>query len=163
MKLQQFSLALVAALLSLLPEARGQWVQQSISLRPGWNAVFLEVDPVPEDCDTLFAGLPVESVWDLNRVGDSPQFIQDPSTLLPGAPGWLTWYPPGQPLAGLGNLFILRDGRAYLIKMADNAQAATWTVTGRPSLRRTEFLPVAHATENQCCEVKRRNGLAEMK
>jgi hypothetical protein len=135
MKLPRSSIVLVAALLTLLPEARGQWVQQSISLRPGWNAIFLEVDPVPEDCDTLFAGLPVESVWDSNRVGDSPQFIQDPSTLLPGAPGWLTWYPSGHPLAGLGNLFILRDGRPYLIKLADNAQTVIWTVTGRPSLR----------------------------
>jgi len=138
MKLQPFSLALAlaVALLGLPLPAPAQWVQQSIQLRPGWNAVFLEVDPSPEDCDTLFAGLPVESVWDLNRVGDSPQFIQDPSTLIPGASGWLTWYPASQPLAGLGNLFILRDGRPYLIKLADNAQTLTWTVTGRPSLRR---------------------------
>lgn len=127
-------------LLLVLPWcAQAQWSQQSIALRPGWNAVYLEVHPQPEDCDTLFAGLSVESVWDFNRSADSPQFIQDPVTLIPGAPGWLTWFPPGSPLAGRGSLFTLRDGRPYLVKLADNAQPATWTVTGKPSLRRATW------------------------
>jgi len=116
-------------------QAQAQWAQQQIALKPGWNAVFLEVDPAPEECDALFAGLPIESVWDFQRSGDSAQFVQDPATLIPGAPGWLTWFPPTHPLAGQGNLFILRDGRPYLIRLADNAQPLTWTITGRPSLR----------------------------
>ncbi|HSH15605.1 MAG TPA: hypothetical protein VLD18_06210, partial [Verrucomicrobiae bacterium] len=61
-------------LLALPDSLRAQWHQQSIQLRPGWNAVFLEVRPEPEDCDTLLAGLPVESVWDWNRSADSVQF-----------------------------------------------------------------------------------------
>jgi hypothetical protein len=120
-------------------EAQAQWVQQQFVLKPGWNAVFLEVDPTPEECDVLFAGLPIESVWDWNRTADSAQFVQDPSTLIPGAPGWLTWFPPNHPLAGQANLFILRDGRPYLVKVATNAQPITWTVTGKPSLRRVTW------------------------
>jgi hypothetical protein len=96
------------------------------------------VDPSPKECDALLAGLPLESVWDYNRSVDSAQFVQDPSTLLPGAAGWLTWFPPNHPMAGQGNLFILRDGRPYLLK-STNAQPVTWTVTGRPSLRRTSW------------------------
>ena len=121
--------------------ALAQWATQSFTLRPGWNAVFLEVDPTPAGSDALFAGLPVESVWDFNPTVDSPQFVQDPSTLIPGAPNWLSWFPPSSPLAGQGNLFILRDGRPYLIRVSDGAAPVTWTVVGRPSLRRITWRP----------------------
>ena len=102
--------------------AEAQWAQQSIPLKPGWNAVYLEVDPSPEECDALFAGMPVESVWDWNRQVDSAQFLQDPASLIPGSAGWLTWFPPGHALASATSLFILRDGRPYLIELADNAR-----------------------------------------
>jgi hypothetical protein len=116
-------------------QAAAQWVQQQIVLKPGWNSVFLEVDPTPGDCDALFAGMPIESVWDWNRPPESAQFVQDPGTLIPGTAGWLTWFPPGHSMAGQGSLFALRDGRPYLIK-STNAQSITWTVTGKPSMRR---------------------------
>lgn len=134
-KLKRY-LALTCLFGALANEAQAQWVQQQFALKPGWNAVFLEVTPSPEQCDILFAGLPVESVWDWNRTANSAQFVQDPSTLIPGTPGWLTWFPPGHGLASQANLFTLRDGRPYLIKLADNAPITTWTVTGKPSLRR---------------------------
>src|SRR5262245_9624350 len=91
--LRAFSAALILLLLALPFPARAQWSKQTVPLKPGWNAVFLEVHPQPEDCDALFAGLPVESVWDFNRSVDAPQFVQDPTALIPGAPGWLTWFP----------------------------------------------------------------------
>ena len=141
MKASRSILALAVSLFGLAVTAQAQWTQQNIPLRPGWNAVFLEVHPEPADCDAWFAGLPVESVWDWNRDADSVQFIQDPATLVPGAPGWLTWFPPGHPLADQSSLFVLRDARPYLIKVADNAQPVTWTVTGRPSLRRITWRP----------------------
>jgi hypothetical protein len=134
-------LSLACGLCGLATSVQGQWTQQIIPLRPGWNAVFLEVHPSPANCDELFAGLPVESVWDWNRQRDSAQFLQDPTSLIPGAPGWLTWFPPGHPLASQASLFILRDGRPYLIKMADNASPVTWTVKGTPSLRRIVWRP----------------------
>ena len=125
----------VVAVCGLANEVRAQWVQQQIVLRPGWNAVYLEVEPAPKECDVLFAGLPVESVWDLNRPTESAQFMQDTNTLIPGARGWLTWFPPNHPFVNQTSLFILRDGRPYLIKLANNAPVTTWTVTGKPSLR----------------------------
>jgi hypothetical protein len=126
-------------LCALAHEAQAQWIQQQIVLKPGWNSVFLEVDPAPAECDALFAGLPIESVWDWNRTMDPVQFVQDPGTLIPGAPGWLTWFPPSGSLASQSSLFVLRDGRPYLIKVADSAAVTTWTVTGKPSLRKTEW------------------------
>ena len=116
-------------------QARAQWVQQQIVLKPGWNAVFLEVDPAPNECDAAFAGLPIESAWDLNRPADSVQFIHGANELIPGSPGWLTWFPPNHPIADQTTLFSLRDGRAYLIKTT-NTQPVIWTINGKPSLRR---------------------------
>ena len=135
----RFILALGCGLVGLPQVVEAQWAQQSIPLRAGWNAVFLEVDPSPEDCDSLFAGMPVESVWDWNRQLDSVQFLQDPASLVPGVAGWLTWFPPGHALASQTSLFILRDGRPYLIKLADNAPPTNWVVTGKPSLRRVNW------------------------
>jgi hypothetical protein len=128
-------LAFALTLGALAHEARAQWVQQQIVLKPGWNAVFLEVKPAPEECDAVFASLPVESVWDWNRTTDSAQFVQDPRTLIAGSPDWLTWFPTNHPLASETSLFTLRDGRPYLIKLADNAPITRLTVTGKPSLR----------------------------
>jgi hypothetical protein len=127
---------IACTLFALVPGLQAQWVQQNILLRPGWNAVFLEVHPEPKECDALFAGLPVESVWDWNRPSDGVQFVQDPAKLVPGMTGWLTWFPREHALSSQSSLFILRDGRPYLIKLADNAPPTTWVVTGKPSLRR---------------------------
>ena len=68
--------------------ALAQWVTQTITLNPGWNAVFLEVQPANPDCDAVFASAPVESVWAWNRRFSSVQFIQDASKLLPGQPDY---------------------------------------------------------------------------
>jgi hypothetical protein len=134
-KIRLFGLALLVPI-----SAYAQWQEQTIQLRPGWNAVFLEVSPEPALCDSVFAGTPVESVWDFNRVVDLPQFVQDPTSLMLGAPGWLTWFPPQHPLSGQANLFALRDGRPYLVKVATNASPFTLKVTGRPSLRRSAWV-----------------------
>ena len=43
--------------------ARGQTITQNITLQPGWNAVWLEVQPTANRTDTIFSNLPVASVW----------------------------------------------------------------------------------------------------
>jgi len=80
-------------LVTLAHEARAQWTTQSIQLHGGWNAVFLQVQPEPADCDTALGGLPVESAWAFNRRSAPVQFIQDVSNLAPGNPDW----PPPPP------------------------------------------------------------------
>ena len=39
---------------------------QQFSLVTGWNAVWLEVQPDPDDSETVFSGLPLSSVWTWN-------------------------------------------------------------------------------------------------
>src|SRR5690349_17932541 len=122
-------------------EARAQWTTQTISLHGGWNAVFLEVQPEPADCDAVFAGLPVESVWAYNRHHAPVQFIQDPSTLVPGNPNWLTWLPPGSPASTpTANLFPVEGRRAYLVKLANNAGSVSWNLKGRPVIKPVTWL-----------------------
>ncbi|MBI2926370.1 MAG: hypothetical protein HYY24_11805 [Verrucomicrobia bacterium] len=120
--------------------AAAQWTTQTISLQPGWNAVYLEVQPEPEDCDTVFGGLPVESVWAWNQRFSAVQFIQDPNELLPGQPNWLTYLPPDHPARETRNLFTLRGGQAYLIKLKSGVGGTSWNLLGRPVLRPVDWL-----------------------
>ena len=61
--------------------AYGQWMEQTIDLRIGWNSVFVEVDPSPESSDLLFGDHPavvlrpdrcifgvVDESWNLDRL-----------------------------------------------------------------------------------------------
>ncbi len=62
-----YNLITLAAMIALqciwvLPAA-AQWKEQTFTLKPGWNAINLEVNPVPNDCASVLSGVPVESVW----------------------------------------------------------------------------------------------------
>ena len=120
--------------------ALGQWAIQTIVLRPGWNAVFLEVQPEPRDCDLAFSNLPVESVWAWNRRSSAVQFIQNPEETLMPAADWLTYAPPDKPARSTRTLYSLIGGRTYLVKLAVNAGTRTWTFTGRPATEPVHWL-----------------------
>ena len=126
--------------LAAMPAASafGQWTTQTIPLRPGWNAVFLEVQPEPDDSTAVFQGMPIESVWMWNRRFSSVQFIQDATTLVPEQPEWLHYYPPDSGKDFLTNLFIIQGGRSYLIKLG-GGQPVNWAVKGRPVVRPTDW------------------------
>lgn len=130
----------LVCMLSGVWPAFAQWTNQTIVLRPGWNSVFLEIQPEPRECDALFAGVPVESVWAWNRRFSPVQFIQDPGELIPGQPDWLTYLPTSHLARATMNLFTLQGSRAYLVKLPDNAAQVSWTFSGRPALRRVEWL-----------------------
>ncbi len=123
-----------------IQQSFGQWVTQSITLNPGWNAVFLEVQPGNADPDFVFSSVPVESVWAWNRHYSSVQFIQDPSQLVPGQPDWLTYLAPDHPARVTRNLFALQGGRAYLIKLKSGSSTVIWNILGQPVVRQTDWL-----------------------
>jgi hypothetical protein len=118
------------------------WVEQTIHLEPGWNAVYLEVEPYPARCDQQFLGLPIETVATFDPDFSSVEFIQDPQNdLVPELPDWRFYFPPSDPRAFSVNLFVLQAATPYLIECAE---AATWTVVGRPRFVEQEWKPDAY-------------------
>ncbi len=132
-----WAIVLIAQLAAV--SAKAQWETQTISLQPGWNAVFLEVQPEPRDPATVFKDVPVESVWLWNRTFSSVQFIQDVSTLVPPQADWLFYAPTSSNFALLTNLFSILGNRAYLIKVSGDAPV-DWHVTGTPLVQPTDWL-----------------------
>ena len=120
---------------------QAQWRTQTIQLQPGWNAVHLEVQPQPDDCDTILANLPIESVWKWNRRFSTIQFVTDPSTLLPEDPDWLVWLPLSDKEAFLRRLRSLDANQSYLIKVADDAGPVTLAIKGQVVLPRLDWYP----------------------
>ncbi len=113
---------------------------QSLSLRAGWNAIWLEVQPANNSVTNVFAGLPLSSVWTYLPNADTVEFIRDQNELPFNQPSWLRHFPAGQSEAFLNNLFAVHAQRAYLVKLS---APATLTITGRPSVRRSEWQPNA--------------------
>jgi hypothetical protein len=120
--------------------ARAQNITQNVTLQPGWNAVWLEVQPISNRTDTVFGGLPVASVWTRAERSSSVEFIQNPSEEAFNQTGWLGWFHPSRPEAFIGNLFALHANRAYLVKLT-NSTPVNWSVVGRPALRRLAWAP----------------------
>jgi hypothetical protein len=127
--------------LCLAASVSARYDTQEIALRPGWNAVFFHVQPEPADCEKVFAGTGVASVWQWNQGYSSVQFIQNPNTLLPEQPEWYSWFPSNHPQAFLSDLFRITGGKAYLVHLDEGAAATTVTVTGRPVLPRITWKP----------------------
>jgi len=117
--------------------------QQNFQLSPGWNAIWLEVQPSDNATASVFAQLPVASVWTRAERLSSVDFIQNPSEQAFNEAGWLGWFHPSRSEAFLGNLFTVQANRAYLIKLT-NSTPINWSVTGRPSLRTPEWVPDAY-------------------
>ncbi len=121
--------------------ALGQWLTQEIPLRPGWNAVHLQVQPEPRACEAVFDPLPVEGVWQWNRRFLASQFITDPQSPLPESPDWLVWLPSSHPRSFLNRLSGLEGNQSYLIQVASNAPPFTLRLKGRVVLPRPTWFP----------------------
>jgi len=137
--IKEILLATAAVLaLASVPAQADPKVTQSFDLRPGWNAVYLEVQPDPRDPATVFAGLPVESVWVWLNKNSAIDFIQNPDEGLWDVPGWCAYFTAPKE-AFLTNLFAVFANWAYLIKLG-GSEAVTWTVTGSPSPKAVKWV-----------------------
>lgn len=100
---------------------------QTIALKKGWNAVFLEVDPVDPSPAAVFSGMPLQLAAMYRPLVSTAQFIADPSVDLSRESGWLVWYPPSRPDAFLKTLHAIYGQQAYLILAERDAE---WKVKG---------------------------------
>jgi hypothetical protein len=129
-----FIVGIACAAAHAAPEAT-----QTFTLHPGWNAVFLEVQPEPHDPATVFEGLPVESVWTWLERHTIVEFIQSPNEGLWGQPGWHAYF-TAEKETFLTNLFAIFANWSYLIKLK-GSENVTWTVTGAPSVKKLRWTP----------------------
>jgi hypothetical protein len=105
----------------------GRTRTQEISLQAGWNAVFLEVDPLNPSPAAVFGALPVEQVATFFPGTQSTQFVTDPSADLRQSLGWGVWYAANRPEAFLKSLDAIHGNQGYLIKAT---RAHQWKVRG---------------------------------
>jgi len=122
------------ALFGLAAPAWAEFAEQEIRLQPGWNAVYFEIEPEDNACESVFAGIPVESVWQWNKRFSSVQFVRDPDELRPEEPEWLTYFPESSPNAFMKDLYAVQSGQAYLIKLG-GTQPVTLRIVGTAVIR----------------------------
>ncbi len=113
---------------------------QEIALRAGWNAVFLEVEPLDVAPAKVFSGLPVDKVATLFKSPTTNQFVTNPGVDLFKGRGWGVWYAPGLPEAFLKSLDAIHGNRAYLVHAKSACQ---WHARGRVVLTAPEWRPDA--------------------
>jgi len=94
---------------------------QSVELQPGWNAVYLEIDPDISTPSELFADVPVDVVASFVASGNPAQFIKNPTAKMLSVYGWAVWYAPSRSDDFLSNLFAIQGAKSYLIHAKTNA------------------------------------------
>lgn len=131
-KSRQILVVLLMTFAGLAGTAYAQSRTQSIDLKPGWNAVFLEVNPSPNDCESVFSGLPIESVWAWNRRFETVQFVENANELTVSDPEWLVYFGERSADSAASTLFAIHS-RPLLIKLAGSS-SVSWTVSGTTSI-----------------------------
>lgn len=117
--------------------ATGAWAasyEQVIELKPGWNAIHVEVSPDVANIEQVFAGLPIASVWRWLPDDRPVAFIRNPDEQLLTVDGWYGYFPPERPESILSNLFTITANQAYLVRVT-GSQPVTLRISGKPSLR----------------------------
>lgn len=130
-------LLIFCALHVVAPGLRGQWLTQPVPLQPGWNAIYLPVQPSPAACDDQFTGLPITAVQRYNQRVRVAQFDEDPTQLFARPAEWLTWRPNDGTNNYIRTLENLVGDAAYLIYATTGC---TWVVAGRPVLPQIEWV-----------------------
>lgn len=121
---------------------------QTISLQPGWNSIFVALEPddgnsstTQDDSISRVFNLPeITMVWSLPDAPTTIQYIVQPAEIDVGIPDWRVYIPAGQPSSALTNLHGVSAGRVYLVKLSGTA-ARTLMVQGRPVFKHLEWKP----------------------
>lgn len=113
-------------------------IEQQITLKPGWNAISVEVQPEDDNIRNIFSGIPVASVWRWIPKGIGGDFIADPAEGLLSIDGWYGYFPEPRPEAFLSNLYTISVNTAYLVKLDDTVNH-TITLTGKPQIHKNRW------------------------
>jgi Immunoglobulin domain len=111
---------------------------QVFVLKPGWNALFLEVQPEQNDVPTVFKDVPFTSLWRWSDPRTGPQFIADQSEAKLDVARWQIHLPTSRPESFQNNLAAVFRHEAYLLNLS-GTQDVTLTITGKPGYQRSRW------------------------
>jgi hypothetical protein len=133
---------LVLGLVMLLAlGVRAQTVTQTLALRAGWNAVWLDIEPTNSNVNVVLAGVPLVSLWTFADRITSVDFIEDLNEPVWNRARWLVHVPTNRLESFQNTLFTMPAKRAYLLQVSN---AFTLRVTGRPLWRNRPWTPDAY-------------------
>lgn len=140
------AIGLALGVLLLTNPLSAQQVDQTVALSPGWNSVWLEVEPVnnagqqmaPEDVFTNPSILAVATPKPLS--GLSEFFASEPGEISTfNQDEWQQWKRTDP--AGVNNLPLVSGNRPYLIQVDPSASPFSLTVHGKVSFFRPTWTP----------------------
>lgn len=108
-------------------------VTQTLHLLPGWNAIYLTVQPVSNRVEEVLADAPWSSVWMWRDRKNPVQFIEQMTEAVWNEPDWLVCFQTNRTESFQNNLFRLFVNQAYLIHL-EGTEDAWVDITGEPSL-----------------------------
>ena len=122
-------LALVLCGLSVI-SARAEWKTERFDLVPGWNAIYLHVDPSfsKKTLDSLLEDTPVTKVWFWRPVISDAQFVRSIRETIAFESNWSSWSNNNQ--EGQGGLEYFIGNAAYLVYL-DSTEDYTLALTGK--------------------------------
>ena len=127
-----FFLAVVLFLACGRP-SEGQWLTQSILVKPGWSAVYLHGDASYQSLDQLVGydpANPISQIWCWKAPVSTRQYLDSPQSPLNGDTQWATWY---RPSLGQSSTFgVLLPNAAYLVYSTASTNY-TWRIKGKPT------------------------------
>lgn len=131
----QTRLVILALLLSFSVGSAAERTHR-LSLKAGWNAVSLEVDPSDPEPSAVFDGTKVDVVARYFTPRTVVRFISDPAEQAWNEPGWGVWYAPDRAEAFLTTLHAIHGGSAYLIHAR---QDCILDIAGAVNFRRLQW------------------------
>lgn len=114
---------------------QAQWTSQSVTLKPGWNAVYLHVDLSHETLDRLVGSAalettPIEEIWMWFPAVGLSDLLQSPQDPLITTSQWRSWKRSTPGASALQRL----PGNSACLVFSSSAMDYVWTFKGKPQL-----------------------------
>ncbi|SKA75991.1 hypothetical protein SAMN02745166_00105 [Prosthecobacter debontii] len=140
------ALAVLTAGILLSVPAWAQEVTQSVTLNPGWNSIWLEVEPTGADGyqkapEVVFNNAAIEMIATPKPLSSTAEFFaEDPGTIGTfNQDGWQQWNKTDAP--GTSDLTLVFGNRPYLIKVAQGTVPFSIPITGKVRFFRPTWTP----------------------
>ncbi|MCI0535551.1 MAG: hypothetical protein L0Z50_09995 [Verrucomicrobiales bacterium] len=141
------ALVLLALTFAASVSATGAFQAQTLTLEPGWNAVWIDPSPVYATGEQSGQALAVEDVFPTTRItvvarpllpAGSAEFVTDSNSVF-NQNDWLVWY--RNPQSMINTLVTISGNQAYYIKVEGGDTALSVTLSGNVRFFRPDWVP----------------------